>query len=210
MKNYFAILFAFMLLFSCQSAILNEKNYKNLGKGFYLGLDNKMYIKTSSINLETGDLEKSFFREVPNIDVETFNYVGLENWYAKDKNNVYISHFMSDGGHISILKEADVKTFQSIGYRWGKDINFVYESGVILDGMKPDSLVIFCPDTSLTGILFFSMVKDNDQVFWNTNEIKNIDFNTFNCFIKNDSIFYKDNDWIYNSNYFPNCDTITT
>ena len=176
MKNYFANLCLFLLFISCQNAILNEQNYKDLGKGFYLGLDNKMYIKTSSINLENGDSEKTFFREVPNIDVETFKYLGLENWYAKDKNNVYISHFMTDGSHLNILKEADVKTFQSIGYRWGKDNNFVYESGIILNGMCPDSIISFCPDTTLTGILHFSMVKDNDQVFWNTYEIKNIDF----------------------------------
>ncbi|HET6991632.1 MAG TPA: DKNYY domain-containing protein [Bacteroidia bacterium] len=187
----------------------DPETYKELEKGFYLGADGKMYIKTAGIlDPEKGEGDgPSFFREVPTIDTATFQNLGEEGWYAKDSKNVYIDHFMTDGRHIWLLKEADVSTFQVIGYRWGKDRNHVFENGILLEGMNPDSMQVLCPDTTAYNQVFFSMVKDNDQVFYDYDEMKGVDAPTFECVVNPDStISYRDKNWIYNKDYFPNAE----
>jgi hypothetical protein len=185
---------------------ISTLTYKELTKGFYLGSDNKMYIKTAAVlNGGKGDgVGPSFFREVPNVDVATFENIGQEGWYAKDKKNVYIDHFMTDGRHLWLLDCADAGSFQSIGYRWGKDKNHVFENGILLDGINPDSMVILCPRMTEYNQVFFSIVKDNDQVYYGCHQITGVDVQTFECINADSSIIYRDKNWIYNEDYFPN------
>jgi len=168
--------------------------------------DGKMYINTAAVN-DGGKGDGTgppFYREVPEIDVSTFINLGQEGWYAKDAKHVYIDHFMTDSRHLWLLEEADAATFQSIGYRWGKDKNHVFENGIMLEGLHPDSMIILCPETTKYNQVFFSMVKDRDQVFCGYTEMKCMDAKTFECIASDSIITYRDKNWVYNEHYFPN------
>jgi hypothetical protein len=167
-----------------------------------------MYIQTSEFPGDVKDDRNNtpFFRVVPLIDVATFENLGQEGWYAKDSKNVYIDHIMTDGRHIWVLKEADVGSFKSIGYRWGKDKNHVFENGIILNGLHPDSMIILCPETTDYKQVFFDMVKDNHHVFYGHQEMAGIDAITFECTNSDSVVTYHDINWNYNDHYFPNMD----
>ncbi|MFH2141071.1 MAG: DKNYY domain-containing protein [Bacteroidota bacterium] len=204
----------FIFIFSCgqnNSAYKhNSTIYKELSKGFYFGSDNKMYIQTATV-ADEGKGEGSdpvFFREVPDIDTATFENLGQEGWYAKDCKNVYIDHFMTDGRHLWLLDSADAVSFESIGYRWGKDKNYVFENGIILEGLDPDSMIILCPETTEFKQVFFSMVKDSRQVFYGYDPMAGVDALTFECICSDSTVYYRDKNWIYNEHYFPNMDEI--
>lgn len=184
----------------------DRETYIPQGKGFYLGADGKMYIETAEV-LDGGKGEgsgPSFFREVPMVDVNRFKHLGQEEWYAKDSTNVYIDHFMTDGRHIWVLEDADAASFQSIGYRWGKDKSHVFENGILLEGLHPDSLIILCPETTEYKQVFFEMVKDNDQVFCGNQEMRGVDAPSFECVASDAEFAYRDKNWNYKKNYFPN------
>ena len=172
-----------------------------------------MYIKTNEVGEDGNRADTSFFREIPFIDIKTFEKWKADGWYAKDKNHVYIDHSMTDGRHIWALEEADAQSFKAIGYRWGTDKNHVFENGIILNGLNPDSMVVLCPETTAYKEVFFSMVKDSKHVFWGHDEMSGTDPGSFNCKCtpSKDGTFpgavsYYDKNWIYNENYFPNMD----
>jgi hypothetical protein len=195
-----------MLVFYSCTCHSQSNKYKSVGKGFYTGPDQKMYIQTAAV-LDGGKGDGSgplFFREVPAVDVATFELLGQEQWYARDKNHVYIYHFMTDGQHLSLLEEADAASFKSIGYRWGKDKNHVFENGIVLEGLHPDSMIILCPDTTEFGQVFFEMVKDRHQLFCGYDLMTGTDVESFECFRQDSVIRYRDKNWIYNEHYFPN------
>lgn len=202
-----------LFLYSCKqlnSDVTDKKiTYKELSKGFYLGSDNKMYIQTASVDDEgKGEgFGPIFFRDVPDIDIATFENLGTDGWYAKDKKKVYIDHFMTDGRHLWLLDSADAGTFEVIGYRWGKDKNHVFENGIILEGLDPDSMIILCPDTTEFKQVFFSMVRDRQSVYYGHELINGVHVPTFECICTDSVVTYRDKYWIYNENYFPNMDS---
>jgi hypothetical protein len=113
--------------------ISKTMNYEDLGKGFYKGDNGKLYIKTS-VNHDPGGTNKWskwFYREVPNIDVETFKYFGSAYGYAKDKNYIYYISGTTDGNFIELVEKADLKTFKvdPSSYTSGKDKNYSFENG---------------------------------------------------------------------------------
>jgi hypothetical protein len=201
-----------LLAAACQqrSAVMPEDagRYTGLGKGFYMGPDGNMYIVTAGIDAEGvgGQFGSPFFREVPPVDVASFINLGASGWYARDKEHVYIDHFMSDGRHLWLLDEADAATFEVIGYRWGRDKDHVFENGIILEGLHPDSMVVLCPDTSEFGEVFIRMVKDNHNVFWGNMRMDGADAASFECIRTGSSVVYRDKNWLYLSDYFPNCE----
>ena len=105
---------------------------------------------------------------------------------------IYIDHSMSDGRHIWVLDSADVNSFQTIGYRWGKDKNHVFEHGIILEGLNADEMCMLCPDTSANGQVFITVVKDKNHVFYGQKEILAVDVPTFECIKSDSSILYRD------------------
>ena len=82
---------------------------------------------------------------------------------------------MTDGEHIFILEEADPETFETFGYRWGKDKNHVYESGVLLEGLDPKEFEVVPGQIEE----FFYYVRGNGKVFWLRDELKDVDAETF-------------------------------
>jgi len=207
MKHLIPCIFVIFSFSCCRQGSVSEydsKTYQELAKGFYLGSDHKMYIWTTADDGKEGCRGAPFFREVPVVDVASFENLGQEGWYAKDRKNIYIDHLMTDGRHIWVLDSADAGSFQSIGYRWGKDNKHVFENGIILEGLHPDSMIILCPETKENKQVFFDMVKDKKHVFYGNEEMAGVDALTFECIKSGSSIFYRDKNWIYNENYFPN------
>ena len=181
-------------------------SFKTLEKSFYKGSDGKLYIKTQSLISPPEEYGPDFYREVPAIDIASFELLCNEGWYAKDKDSVYIVHGMTDGKHIWVVIEADAKSFECISYRWGKDNNHVFENGKVLQGLNPDSLIVIDADYSEYGGGYFEIVKDNDQVFYNQMEITGVDVESFKCIRTDSSVMYQDRNWLYNEDYFPNLD----
>lgn len=174
--------------------------YAAAGKGFFKGSDGQLYIQTRGLKNPPEEYGPMFYREVPEIDIATFEPLCSQGWYARDKNRVYIDHTMTDGRHIYVLKEADAATFTCLWYRWGKDKNYVYENGIILEGLNPRTMTIV--DATADGS--FSLVKDEDQVFYGYTEIKEADAPSFQCTRTDTSVIYSDKNWIYEEAYFLN------
>lgn len=174
--------------------------YTPAGKGFFRGSDGLLYIQTRGLRNPPEEYGPEFYRQVPDIDIPTFEPLCAQGWYARDRNRVYMDHTMSDGRHIFELKQADAATFTCIWYRWGKDKNQVYENGIILEGMNPRTMTIV--DATSSGS--FNMVKDEDQVFFNHTEIKDADVSSFQCTRTDTSVIYSDKNWIYEDAYFYN------
>lgn len=72
------------------------------------------------------------------IDTSTFKQIGGDwGWggYFKDKNHIYHFFGNSGGGFLSIVDEADLKTFEIINDCYGRDKNHIYDMrfGLIKD-----------------------------------------------------------------------------
>lgn len=176
--------------------------YTPAGKGFFKGSDGLLYIQTRGLINPPEEYGPVFYKEVPEIDIPTFEPLCTQGWYARDKNRVYMDHTMTDGRHIYVLEQADAATFTCIWYRWGKDKNHVYENGIILEGMNPRTMTII--DATTEGS--FSLVKDEDQVFFGHKEIKDADAASFQCTRTDTSVIFSDKNWIYEETYFLNQD----
>lgn len=174
--------------------------YTPAGKGFFRGSDGLLYIQTRGLRKPPEEYGPAFYREIPEIDIPTFEPLCAQGWYARDKNRVYMDHTMTDGRHIYVLEQADAATFICLWYRWGKDKNYVYENGIILEGMNPRTMTIV--DATAGGS--FSLVKDEDQVFYGHNEVKDADAASFQCTRTESSVIYSDKNWIYEEAYFFN------
>ncbi len=182
--------------------------YTSLSNGFYKGDSGKIYIVTCA--LLAGEIEKTgndFYREVPVADPEKYTKLTNGEFYANDGVHVYMDWGMTDGRHISILDSGDAASFESIGYRWGKDNRFVYNNGIILDGLKPDSMEILCPRSPREGMTFFTIVKDRNQVYYGTDLVPEADPASFECIPTDSGVYYQDKNWIYHESYFPNRDS---
>lgn len=181
-------------------SLRGASEYTPAGKGFLKGSDGLLYIKTQGLRKPPEEYGPVFYQPVPDIDISTFEPLCTQGWYARDRNRVYIDHTMTDGRHIYVLKHADAATFTCLWYRWGKDKNYVFENGIILEGMNPRTMIIV--DAVADGS--FSIVKDEDQVFCGHNEIKDADAASFQCTRTDTSVIYSDKNWIYDEAYFLN------
>jgi hypothetical protein len=188
-----------------ENKIPNEQiilTYKKLKKGFYRGSDRNLYIITRGLISPPENYGPEFYKKVHDIDVASYEKY---DYYAKDKNHVYIDDGTTDGRFIKELAEVDVSTFQVIWYRWCKDKNHVFYNGKLLKGLRADSLEILCANNTENGYPF-KMVKDNDQVFYGTTELKDVDVPSFECHRSGSAITYSDVNWIYKEGYFLNMD----
>lgn len=210
-KSLFAVLVLFLLgcarhhdssnLQLTESIVQNDTlKYEKLEKEFYRGPNGGLFIKARSLDHPPEEYGHDFYRPVPNIHIPTFELLCSQGWYAKDKDSVYIVHSMTDGEHIWVLEKADASTFECINYRWGKDINYVFENGIILTGMNPHTMKILDADSDG----FFQLVKDEDQLFYGHKEITGIDISSFTCTRKDSMNIYQDKYWIYDPKYFLN------
>lgn len=131
------VFFLVFLLCSCSSSRkwdvahteeINNPNdtseYKAVSNRFYRGKDGKMYIKTQGLIQPPEEYGPDFYRVVPVADVTS--YVDLSGYYAKDRFHVYRDRGTTDGRHIAVIEEADVKTFSVINYRLSRDKNHVF------------------------------------------------------------------------------------
>jgi len=180
-------------------------DYLSLEKGFYKGSDGNLYIKTRGLIDPPEEYSADFYRLVPEIDIESFRLLGNGDYYAMDNNHVYKVYSTTDGEFIKILEDADPGTFEVIGYRWGKDKNFVYENGVKIN-LNPNYLSILCPTVYSNDFTSFEIVKDNERVYYFRTEVKDIDVKSFECITKDSTIIYQDKNWIYPRAFFESTD----
>lgn len=82
-------------------------------------------------------ITKFGFNENPPLKeiIDTLSFHELGNTYYKDKNHIYHSYAMTDGGSFYIFEEADYETFEILGDCYAKDKNHVYEmrAGIMED-----------------------------------------------------------------------------
>lgn len=112
----------------------DSANYTSAGKGFFKDKQGNLYILTEDVN--DFDTTFVFYKKLDSIDLETFSYQDENNYYAKDKNHVFVFQPDACGTNVFILSEADPQTFEALNYRWGRDKNFVYENAIILDSLN--------------------------------------------------------------------------
>lgn len=165
-----------LMLFSACSRSRPEPSaalYTPVGEKFHSSNDGKLYVRTRALdaNLKPGE---AFYREVPPIDLPSYKYL---DWYAIDRNHVYIEHESSCGLSISVLEDADPSTFSVFGYRWGKDSKHVWQNGIMLEGVKAADLVVVPGQDPQ----FFDYVRDATRVFYGYQEIVGADAATFSC-----------------------------
>ena len=130
----------------------------------------------STFSLYTGDttIEKPL-----NTIIDINSFVLLDSTeYSKDKNNVFYSYGNSDGGNRVIVGKADPLTFKRLcDYRWGIDKNYVFFMTDIIPELELKHLqVLYPPDTSDE---FIQYVKDDKNVFYETEIVKGADAKTF-------------------------------
>ena len=111
------------------------------------------------------------------VDIKSFVWLDSTQ-YSKDKNKVFYFFGNSDGGSRSIVDNADPFTFKRLcEYRWGVDKNHVFYQGNIVEGLNVKYLtVLYPPDTTDP---FIQYVKDNKNVFYETEIVKDADAKTF-------------------------------
>ncbi len=177
------------------------RQYTRLSNVFFKGNKGKIYIKTRRLIRPPEEEGPEFFKEVPVADVES--YVDLSGYYAKDNVNVYIDDGTTDGRNIVILEEADVETFSVIQYRLGRDKNYVFYNGVIVEDINVDSLVILCNKPNSDFSASYYLIKDDKSVYYKNWKMETIDATSFECIQDDSIIIYQDKNWIYEDGYFP-------
>lgn len=179
--------------------------YKRLSNVFYQGSDGNIYIKTRALIKPPEEYGPDFYREVPVEDVAT--YADLPGgYYAKDKFNVYGYRGTTDGDFITVIEEADTKSFSVISFQLGRDQNHVFYRGKIVEGIDVSSLVILCDHPHLDYISSYGLIKDDKNVYYNNSRMETIDAASFECICEDSTIVYQDKDWIYDDDYFVKMD----
>lgn len=130
----------------------------------------------STFTIYTGD---TTLQKPLNTIVDIHSFIWLDSTeYAKDKNKVFYFHGNSDGGIRVNVDKADPLTFKRLcEYRWGIDKNFVFYEEVIVQELNLKYLqVLYPPDTSDH---FIEYIKDNKNVFYESEIVKGADAKTF-------------------------------
>ncbi len=106
---------------------------------FYRDAQGHLYLKTIAQrevkNIDTLVDVICFNGDIPQfIDVPTFT--ALDGWYAKDINHIYFFRPYSDGEHLTLVKDADSKSFHipKGEYLNGEDAQHVFCNGELLKG----------------------------------------------------------------------------
>jgi hypothetical protein len=111
--------------------------YSFLGNGFYRGSDGLMYIQTHYQIKPPSEESKLIYREVPEIDIQSFSCEDIDG-YCMDNKNVYYKYFTTEGSFIKTIDGADLASFEIIEARFiSKDKNYVYERASIVPGLDP-------------------------------------------------------------------------
>lgn len=113
------------------------RSYSFLGNSFYRGSDGLMYIQTHYQIKPPSEESKLIYREVPEIDIQSFTCEDLDG-YCRDNKNVYYKYFTTEGSFITTIDGADLESFEIIEARFvAKDKNYVYEHASIVPGLDP-------------------------------------------------------------------------
>ncbi|AEA43868.1 DKNYY domain-containing protein [Fluviicola taffensis] len=115
------------------------RTYTALDHQFFRGDDGKLYIQTEQLINPPENYGPRFYRQVPDIDVSTYQELNANSDYKKDKNCIYWEYGTTDGTFIKLVK-ADLETFQVIEFGLGKDKKHVFFHGEIVEGLNPKSV----------------------------------------------------------------------
>ena len=149
------------------------------------------------------------------VDMDTFQII-MPNYYAKDKNSVYAGHkkikranpktikvlniayikddktVFSDFSFSNTLKNADVKSFETLGEYYGKDKNNVYLMGEKIKKADVKTFQVISEES------FNHYSKDKNNVYLETYIIEGADPKTFEI-IKEKPTYSKDKKYLYYS-----------
>ena len=149
------------------------------------------------------------------VDMDTFQII-MPNYYAKDKNSVYAGHkkikganpktikvlniayikddktVFSDFSFSNTLKNADVKSFETLGQYYGKDKNNVYLMGEKIKKADVKTFQVISEE------FFKHYSKDKNNVYLETYIIEGADPKTFEI-IKEEPSYSKDKKYLYYS-----------
>lgn len=124
-------------------SINQSLEWKKLRCGLWRNKKGDLGFKTSQVvgmeGLTTAEIyiTKFGFNEDPplNTVIDTLTFHELGNTYYKDKNHIYHSYAMTDGGSFYVFEEADHETFEIVGGCYAKDKNHIYEmrAGIMVD-----------------------------------------------------------------------------
>lgn len=117
--------------------------WKKLRCGLWINKNGDLGFKTNRvvrmegrISVEDYITKFGFNEDLPLKDIiDTLSFHELGNTYYKDKNHIYHSYAMTDGGSFYIFEEADYATFEIVGDCYAKDKNHIYEmrAGIMED-----------------------------------------------------------------------------
>ena len=193
MKIASVSLFILLLLAACgqpKKTIdpkFDDALYERVDVNFYQGKkDGQVYIRTGMLETikDSGNKIIYYYKQVPGIDVASFQKLPHGGYYARDKNHVYTWDVAITGENITILEGADQASFTAIGYRWGKDNHAVYYEDKIVTGLNPAELVIVCANQEDSTDIYIEFIRDQDQLFYHNMEVKvpaGIDIKTISC-----------------------------
>lgn len=113
------------------------RSYSFLGNSFYRGSDGLMYIQTHYQIKPPSEESKLIYREVPEVDIESFTCEDIDG-YCVDKKSAYYKYSTTEGIFIKTIEEADIESFEIIEARFiAKDKKYVYERASIVPGLDP-------------------------------------------------------------------------
>jgi hypothetical protein len=178
----------------------DSADYTVAGKGFYKDKGGNLFILTEDAN--DFDTIFQYYEQLDSIDLESFEYLGEYEYYAKDKNHVYIFQPDACGMNVFILADADPETFAALNYRWARDKNYVYESGWVLDSLNPNDFYLINTDKD---DLFFDYAYDGRFMYYASDLMEEPDTDIIN-FIgreKNDTLFCRKYEYEKRTHFIP-------
>lgn len=141
MIKYILLLFGLLINVSAFAQAKEDIKYTLIDKEFYRGSNGKMYIKTKRL-IAPKKYSPAFYREVPEIDLKSYENYDEIDTYAKDKNHVYWREITKEGDYIRIIEKADPKTFVIVVPRkLAYDKTSVFQDELLKPSMSRDSLV---------------------------------------------------------------------
>lgn len=189
----FLILFS-LFLFSCDEKKkkidpkYDPSQYERIDVNFYRGkTDGKIYIRTGELTMvkDSGNKIVYYYKEVKELDLDTYKPCEQGGYYAMDKNHVYTWQLTTGGEDLTILEGADPKTFRSFAHHWGKDTNSVYFERTRLSNLNPASIQPVCTDWNADSTtLYIKYIRDDSHLYYQDIPVKmvpGIDITRLSC-----------------------------
>lgn len=170
------VLFFFGLLVSCGSKQkidprFDDSLYEEIATDgtnkFFKGNDGKLYIKTITVDTSAEKKDKLlyYYRNIPDINLESYQRLHQKGYYALDNQRVYKWDTDEQGENCEVIEGADPKSFETLAYLWGKDNNHIYYQGEVIEGFEPNTFKLVCYEEIDSTLTYADLVSSGTHLY---------------------------------------------